>query len=210
MKAWSKHELPTRAVPLDAQSTLAFAGLFCCWNEPQLAAGIVVAFGFFLRTGELFQLRRSQVEFFGKGASLQLLQTKSSGHQFHSERLLAWDRTAVVALQFLCRGLQPNDRLIPLSAQRFRTLWHRAVSFLKLEDFYTQPYSLRRGGATSAFRRGATFDQLLVRGRWTQQRTARIYLDEALQQSSLLQFSGPSQRRLRWAKTHLSFPGVAM
>eukprot|EP00438_Fugacium_kawagutii_P016600 Skav236386 [mRNA] locus=scaffold29:74303:80602:- [translate_table: standard] len=210
MKTWSKHELPTRAVPLDAAATLAFAGLFCVWDEPRLAAGILIAFDFFLRTGELFTLRRSQVEFFAGGASLQLLQTKSSTHQLHSERLLAWDRVAVVALRFLCQGLQPNDRLIPASAQRFRTLWHRAISFLKLDDFYIQPYSLRRGGATSAFRQGAQFDQLLVRGRWTAQRTARIYLDEALQQSSLLRFTPTSQHRLRWARSHLAFTGKAI
>lgn len=205
MKTRSKHEMPTRAVPLDAEATLAFAGLFCCWGEPRLGAGILVAFDFFLRTGELFTLRRNQVEFFPSGASLQLLHTKSSGHQLHSERLLAWDRVAVQALRFLCKGLEPNDRLIPLSAQRFRVLWHRAVAFLLLQDYYILPYSLRRGGSTSAFRRGATFDQLLVRGRWTHQRTARIYLDEALQQSSLLNFSSATKRRFKWATTQLSF-----
>ena len=66
-----KHEFPTRAVPLDAPTTLAFAGLFWEWQEYQLAAGILVAFDFFLRTGELFLLRRDHVEFFSNKASLQ-------------------------------------------------------------------------------------------------------------------------------------------
>ena len=77
--------------------------------------------------------------------------------------------------------------------------------FFLLDDFHIQPYSLRRGGATSPFRLGVTFDQLLVRGRWSNQRTARIYLDDALQQSSLLQFSLPSRHRLAWAQQHLPF-----
>ena len=78
MKAWTKHELPTRAVPLDPTTVLSLAGLFWFWKEPRLAAGILVAFDFFLRTGELFLIRRQDVEFFPGAASLQLLQTKSS------------------------------------------------------------------------------------------------------------------------------------
>ena len=203
LKTWTKHELPTRAVPLDARSATAFAGLFWFWGEHRLAAGILVAFDFFLRTGELFTLQRSQVEFFPRQASIQLQQTKSSALRLHSERLLAWDKTAVVALHFLCRNLLPGDFLLPTSAVRFRSLWHRAVSFFLLQDFYIQPYSLRRGGATSAFRLGATFDQLLVRGRWSNQKTARIYIDEALQQSAHLHFSSSTLARFHWARNHL-------
>ena len=203
MKAWTKHELPTRAVPLDPTTVLSLAGLFWFWKEPRLAAGILVAFDFFLRTGELFLIRRQDVEFFPGAASLQLLQTKSSSYQIHSERLLSWSSMAVRALEFLCRGLQPGELLLSASAVRFRTLWHRAVQFLELSDWYIQPYSLRRGGATSAFRNGIPFEKLLLRGRWTHQRTARIYLDEALQQSALLQFPPSALRKLRWARSQL-------
>ena len=71
------------------------------WKEHRLSAAIVVAFDFFLRTGEIFTLRRQDVEFFHHSASLQLLHAKSSGHQIHSERLLAWDQVAIQALAFL-------------------------------------------------------------------------------------------------------------
>ena len=88
MKTWTKNELPTRAVPLGAQSVLAFAGLFWSWKEFALSAGILIAFDLFLRTGELFCIRRSDVEFFPGGASVQLLETKSSARKLHSERIL--------------------------------------------------------------------------------------------------------------------------
>ena len=208
IKAWTKHEMPTRAVPLDPATVLSFAGLFWAWHERRLAAGILVAYDFFLRTGELFLLRRQDVEFFGRAASLQLHDTKTSGRQLHSERLLAWDRLAINALHLLCKNLAPGDLLIPQSAVRFRSLWHRAVHFFELQDWHIQPYSLRRGGATSAFRRGTSFDQLLLRGRWTHQRTARLYLDEALQQSASLRFSPHSQNKLRWARLHLRQNGL--
>eukprot|EP00435_Cladocopium_sp_Y103_P056632 s889_g19.t1 len=209
VKTWTKHEMPTRAVPLDAPVALAFAGLFWAWKEHKLAAAILVAFDFFLRTGEIFTVRRKDVEFFKFSATLQLLQTKSSGHQIHSERLLAWDDAAVKALAFLCRGLQPGDLLIPDSAARFRSLWHKAVHFFGLQDYHIQPYSLRRGGSTSAFRKGIPFDQLMVRGRWAHQQTARLYLDEALQQSAVLSFPEASHRRLQWARRYLATHGFA-
>ena len=151
LKTWGRHELPTRAVPLDASTALAFAGLFWVWQEYSLAAGILVAFDFFLRTGELFMIRRNHVEFFRDSATLQLQNTKSSTHQLHSERLLAWDQVAIDALRFLCHSLAPGELLVPSSAARFRTLWRRAVKFFLWQDFYIQPYSLRRGGATTAF-----------------------------------------------------------
>ncbi len=187
-------------MPLDAATVLSFVGLFWIWDEKALAAGLLVAFDFFLRTGELFTLRRQHVEFFGSQASLQLTHTKSTTYQIHSERLLAWDNLAVGALRFLAHRKTPPDFLVPTSAARFRVLWHRAVKFFGLTDFFIQPYSLRRGGATSAFRAGVHFDALLLRGRWTHQRTARIYLDEALQQSSLLSFSTSSQTKFAWAR----------
>lgn len=210
MKTWTKHELPTRAVPLDARTALAFAGLFWVWGEHRMAAGILVAFDFFLRTGELFTLRRIHVEFFAQQATIQLTQTKSSTHQIHSQRLLAWDRLCVASLKFLCHDLLPSDYLVPSSAVRFRILWHRAVRFFDLSDFYIQPYSLRRGGCTSAFRAGVSFEQLLVRGRWTHQRTARIYIDEALQQSASLNFPPCTQHRLRWARSQFPLNGFAI
>ena len=201
MKTWNKNELPTRAVPMDASTVLSFAGLLWVWKEHHLAAGILVAFDFFLRTGELFTLRRQHVGFFGTQASLQLTHTKSTTYQIHSERLLAWDSLAIGALRFLAFDKEPPELLVPTSAAHFRTLWHKAVKFFKLQDFFIQPYSLRRGGATSAFRAGVGFESLLLRGRWTNQRTARIYLDEALQQSSLLSFTTSSQARLTWARS---------
>lgn len=104
MKTWTKNELPTRAVPLGAPAVLAFSGLFWAWKEFALSAGILLAFDLFLRTGELFCIRRSDVEFFPGGATVQLLETKSSARQIHSERLLVWDKTALQALRFLCRA----------------------------------------------------------------------------------------------------------
>ena len=138
---WDRQEFPTRAIPLESSAVLGFAGLFWLWKEYTLSAGIVVAFGFFLRAGEPFMLRRNQVEFFPAGATVQLQDAKSSSHRIHSERLLVWDRLALQALQFLCEGLEPGDKLVVSSASQFRRLWYRAIKSFALQDYFIQPYT---------------------------------------------------------------------
>ena len=70
---------------------------------------------------------------------------------------------------------------------------------LGLEDHKIQPYSIRRGGATSAYRLGASFESLMQQGRWANVATARIYLDEAIQEYQTLTLSSFSRQRLRTA-----------
>ena len=41
-------------------------------------------------------------------------------------------------------------------------------------------YSLRRGGATRAFRFHGQMERVLVRGRWESSKTARIYLTDGV------------------------------
>ena len=64
LKAWNKHELLTRAAPVDPATALSFAGLsgsgrnFAEWH-------IAVAFDFSLRTGKLILLQRAGVAISG-------------------------------------------------------------------------------------------------------------------------------------------------
>ena len=75
-----------------------------------------------------------------------------------------------------------------------------------LQSFHFKPYSLRRGGATAAFREGATWEQLMETGRWQDVRTLRLYIaDAALELSAfatpppLADFLNASALRLRAA-----------
>ena len=72
-------------------------------------------------------------------------------------------------------------------------IWHAAVKSLKLEELHFVPYSLRRGGATTAYHNGETLDALVTKGRWQSVSTAQSYLDCGLQ--ALFQLSLPSTSR---------------
>ena len=59
------------------------------------------------------------------------------------------------------------------------------------------PYCLRRGGATHLFSSTFSFDRVTVIGRWSQVRTARIYVNEALALLSSIRETPQHSRLLR-------------
>ena len=95
----------------------------------------------------------------------------------------------IKSLRRLCLGKKPTDQLVDETAPQFRSIWKEVVSHLKLEGLNYMPYSLRRGAATSAYKEGMGFDQLLAKGRWQHIATARLYLDQALQELAAITIS---------------------
>lgn len=106
----------------------------------------------------------------------------------------------IKSLKFLCQGKKPADQLVVETAPQFRSVWKEVVHHLKLERLNYLPYSLRRGAATSAYREGMGFDQLLAKGRWQHIATARLYLDQALQELAAITIPMESEPLIRAAR----------
>ena len=62
----------------------------------------------------------------------------------------------------------------------WRGLFVQAITALGLADWGFRPYSLRRGGATWWFARHHSLDRILLQGRWSAPKTAKIYFNEGL------------------------------
>lgn len=139
-----------------------------------------------LRTGEMFLLQRQHVilpRTPDQSAVLFLVNTKTTQRNLlQSEKVLIKEKIAIESLRYLCAGLRKEDFLVTTSAAKFRSVWKDVVQHLGLQDFNYLPYSIRRGAATAAYNEGASFDELLERGRWRHIATARLYLDQALQE----------------------------
>ena len=79
----------------------------------------------------------------------------------------------------------------------------RGASFKKVLEFLLVPpstfslYSLRRGGATYHWQRTRNFEFTMLMGRWQEQRTCRIYLDEARALLIPFEASAASNSRIR-------------
>ena len=87
-------------------------------------------------------------------------------------------------------GLRPRDvsclqtghvvvALPHTKMQVFRARFQQLVVFLGLEEGTFLPYGLRRGGATFHWQTCQNFEATMTMGRWADQKTCRIYLDEA-------------------------------
>jgi len=200
---WNKIEVPVRAVPIGPEILLGFAGLFYKWQWSRMADMLVVAYSAYLRTGEMFRIRREHVVLpttSGESAIIFLQDTKTTQRkQISWEKVLIREKQALACLQSLCTNRRGPDFLLDLSIYRFRKLWADSVKQLQLNDHKIQPYSIRRGGATSAYRLGATFESLMQQGRWANVATARIYLDEAIQEFQTLTLSSSSRTQIRAA-----------
>lgn len=182
VKVWNQLEVPQRATPLTPELLMAFAGQAFCWQQFELGWLLVVGFTLFLRTGELLQIKAQDVVLGTKSGILYLPPSKGGKRLFLPlERVELAEQITFQAFRALLRNKQPGDLLWPASRQKFMSLWHSLVDALKLQHCNFYPYSLRRGGASSAYRAGSSLDQLVKKGRWQHVATARVYLDTGLQ-----------------------------
>ena len=85
IRTWQRMEPPVRAVPLSCSLALAFAALARIKRAPDIAVLLLVGFEAMLRTGELFALRESDVQFTSQGAVLRLALTKMGVRQARAE-----------------------------------------------------------------------------------------------------------------------------
>ena len=203
---WNRIESPARAVPLTPEMALAFAGLLLKWGWKDISFMVLVGFSCFLRTGEMFRIRRQHVHLpqqKGQPAIVFLEDTKTGQRkQVAWEKVLVKEAIALDCLRSLCDRKAGRDLLVTTSIYQFRRVWKDMVAHFQLGHLAIQPYSIRRGGATSSYKRGTSFEELLTQGRWSNLATCRIYLDEALQELGTLSIPPSSARALLLARQH--------
>ena len=208
VKVWNAVEFPQRATPLTPQLLMSFAGIAFKWGQTELGWLLVVGFTLFLRTGELLSLKVQDVVLRGSAGVVYLAPSKGAKRKFLPlERVEVSESICSQALQCLIRGKKPGDFLWSHSRHKFMSLWHDIVFDLELQNCNFFPYSLRRGGASSAYRAGSTLDQLVTMGRWSNVSTARIYLDLGLQ--ALISLTLPAAAQPLFAKARSLFLRVS-
>ena len=181
--AWCRKELPERSHPMPPKMITAFAGLALHWKLPGLAVGMLLGYHCFLRTGELcaVQFGHILVSTDLSWGSLRLPTSKSQQRTGVEEQVDITDGQLLRLLNHLAASAHPGDPLIGMTTVQFRKYFSMIRQGLELNDLRLLPYSIRRGGATSYFRDTGSLDKTVVRGRWANSRTARIYINAALQ-----------------------------
>ena len=153
--------MPLRALPLTPEMLLSFAGQLLKWGWKEFSYVILVAFSCFLRTGEMFRLRRQHIRLptkIGQPAIVFLEDTKGGQRkQISWEKVLVKEVLALECLRALCCRRQGPDLLVQTSIYQFRKVWKDVVAHFHLSHLAIQPYSIRRGGATSSYKNGTSF-----------------------------------------------------
>ena len=116
-------------------------------------------------------------QFHGWGGELTLVLTYTKTTKRHgqtvyiiidcpvAQTLLAWSR-----LRLRC------GPLVGGGDGHLRGVWHQLMEGIGFDPSIYTPYCIRRGGATFDFIDSGPLDRSLIRGRWQQLKTARIYI----------------------------------
>ena len=78
--------------------------------------------------------------------------------------------------------------LVAVSSYLFRKAFDQGLEALGLSIGGFRPYSLRRGGATMYFTKNPSVDWLRVAGRWSSDRTVRMYVNDGLARLAEMQY----------------------
>ena len=181
LKTWSVNEVPNRAPPLPQHVVRAMVGWALFHHHVGFAVSLLVGFYGMLRTGEILALHASHVHLDSHQAKavISLGLTKSGKRQGAAESIVLGLDTAIWFLQ-RWKSLASSTTPLAKNPAHWRGLFVQAVTALGLTDWGFRPYSLRRGGATWWFARHHSLDRILLQGRWSAPKTAKIYLNEGL------------------------------
>lgn len=183
--------------PYAAQGTATHVGN-CqrCQQWHRLALLWLVGFLFFLRLGGILALEVTdfQVDLADGSVVIRIAASKTS--PLAQQSLAHSDPIFAHFVHYLLQRLPPAGRVWPFSATYFRTCFSSVCHFFELDGQAFVPYSLRRGGATYFYLLYNSLDFVVIRGRWKDVGTARIYLDDARATLITMRLSHPSQALL--------------
>jgi hypothetical protein len=115
----------------------------------------------------------------------------------------------VAKLVALLPKFTAGERIYPYNARIFRRELTSMLAFLGINDERFDAYSFRRGSASYFFKKTGSLDMTTLRGRWSHEKTARNYIEQAasivvdseLSERSieiLVHFSKIASRAVRW------------
>lgn len=205
-KAWQLRELPARAPPFTITTLQVLLGCLHA-KSPSVALGVYLAFRCLLRTGELLALQAKDIVIPPRSASavLYLGLTKTGQRNPHAGTVNFTDLPLAHRLRLWKSQVPPHTPLIPWPAAKFRSQFKLALKEAGLASFDFKPYSLRRGGATDLWLTTHNYSLVAHTGRWTSERTLRVYIQDSIALLTDLTFTPTaSQQRLRhsWITHH--------
>ena len=181
---WRKLEWPSRAPPLTRTIVMSLANYALSHQDLFFAALLCLGFFGLLRTGEMLSLRGRDILCGSKQLVLSLKGTKSGQRNSADETVAIEDPFTILIIQTVLDILKARDALEhclwEFSNQSFRNHFDIYLRRFHLDHLRFRPYSPRRGGATHLFQVTGSMELALVKGRWSSNKVARIYIADGL------------------------------
>ena len=200
---WRRLEPPSQVTPFTDLTVLALAGAALDLGHKDLCALILVGFDRFLRSGELFTLRKSCLSFGANKVVITLQNTKTSKRKGIDEMVTITSPLVIKALVEACKRLRDSDLILQRSVSSCRSLFKSILNIFDLDDGTYNFYSLRRGGATSFFFKSGSMDETIVVGRWEHSSTARIYINQSAASAAEIKYTSMQTHRMHTAAAFL-------
>ena len=175
---WQKIHRPERAIPISWELLQAMGGLCFTLGYPAVALMLYVAFFCFLRTSEMLGLQFLYLIPDSRSHRLTVIIPFSKTSMGNPQVLVFEDKFVHALAVTVLSSRAPREFLWASSPGQFRLFWHALLGALGFSATDYSPYGIRRGGATWYFLTTASMDATLQRGRWTCNRTARMYVDQ--------------------------------
>ena len=197
---WQRLELPTRSTPAWHDLVLAMASWALDDNNCGMAAALLLGWECLLRTGEIGGITLGSMTVLRGGSSvmIDLGWTKGAKRKKVVEEKTAVDPLGVALAIYLIEQGEPGDYLVPGGTRAFTKTFGQYLKRHSLNDLGLTPYSLRRGKATELWRSSGSVSVVQSAGRWSDMRTARLYIDGASAQ--LTELKVPEQTHKAIAK----------
>lgn len=177
--AWTRAELPARAMPLPFPALMGIVSLAILNDLPDVAVLFLVGFLGMLRTSEMFGVRLQDIEVKGNTVTIKLQDTKASVRKRGLAVVSFTSQLCASLLRELKRTRPKGSFLARNKPQKMRVLLNEFIRFLQIETIFSW-YSFRRGVATFGFERHGSMEKTLLRGRWSSVKTARVYVNDSL------------------------------
>ena len=173
-------------------------GLAIIENRHDLAIALYLGFAGMFRASELCFLKLAHINVIGPlSAIISLRESKTAVRMANAEAVLIKDSCLVSLLKCRIARGNPQDALIGVRYNELSKIIKEYASFFGVSHPHVTPHSLRRGGATWHFKRCQNVDVVQALGRWSQARTAKLYIDEALADTSEAELSVEGRQQLR-------------
>jgi integrase len=186
LRGWARLKRSSSHPPITWELSVVFAVAMATASAYAEAVGLLVSFDCYLRVGELTRITLVDVAMpndprngsSDSSMAFRLAHTKTGPNQRVSMQNPLVMRILQQYLRTRTPAFLPADRIFPFSSQRLRSLMRTVAAALGVGAIPYVPHSLRHGGATHDYLRGASMPDIMKRGRWKSLESASRYIQQ--------------------------------